>query len=214
MRNVSAVLYGPRDVRVEDRPVPRPAVGQVLVETAGQTGGDRVLVTRAGANGLLAGQVAKALGAEVPVLTDLSEFRLARARQLGLRTASAGLPLEEEFDVLLECSGAPSAFSSGLQTLATAGRVALDGMGADSVVLDVPLIQGRELTITGVFRYADTHPLALQLIGSGAVDVDQVITHRFALEDTEDAPTLGRRERDSLKARIRTGHDTATRPSL
>ena len=32
MLNPSAVLYGPHDVRIEDRPVPKPAPGEVLVE--------------------------------------------------------------------------------------------------------------------------------------------------------------------------------------
>jgi threonine dehydrogenase-like Zn-dependent dehydrogenase len=34
LQNPSAVLYGPRDVRIEDRPVPLPEAGQVLVEIA------------------------------------------------------------------------------------------------------------------------------------------------------------------------------------
>jgi L-iditol 2-dehydrogenase len=34
MLNPSAVLYGPHDVRIEDRPVPKPTSGQVLVEIA------------------------------------------------------------------------------------------------------------------------------------------------------------------------------------
>ncbi|RYY13905.1 MAG: NAD(P)-dependent alcohol dehydrogenase, partial [Alphaproteobacteria bacterium] len=37
MRNASAVLYGPHDVRIEDRVVPRPGTDQVLVEV-GATG--------------------------------------------------------------------------------------------------------------------------------------------------------------------------------
>ena len=185
------------------------SVGVWAARKVGLGGGDRVLVTGAGSIGLLAGQVARALGADVPVLTDLSEFRLARARQIGLRTVRADAVLEEEFDVLLECSGAPAAFRTGLAALAPAGRVALVGMGADSVALDVPLVQGRELSITGVFRYADTYPLALQLIAAGAVNVDAVITHRFALEDTEDALTLGRREQESLKAMVHPGSATS-----
>ena len=107
------------------------------------TGGDRVLITGAGPIGLLAGQVARALGADTPVITDVSDFRLARARDLGLRTAQAGTPLEEEFDVLLECSGAPAALTGGMRALAPAGRVALVGMGAATVTLDVALVQGR-----------------------------------------------------------------------
>ena len=147
--------------------------------------GDRVLVTGAGPIGLLAGQVARALGADTTVITDVNEFRLNRAEELGLRAARAGEPLTEQFDVLLECSGAPAALSGGMQALAPAGRIALVGMGADSVPINVPLVQSRELSITGVFRYANTYPLALQLISTGAVNVADVVTHRFALEDTE-----------------------------
>ena len=154
------------------------SVGIWAARKCGVSGGDRVLVTGAGPIGLLAAQVARALGADTPVVTDMSEFRLARARDLDLRTAYPGTPLTEEFDVLLECSGAPAALTSGMRQLAPAGRVALVGMGADSVALDVPLVQGRELSITGVFRYANTYPLALQLISSGAVNVTDVITHR------------------------------------
>ncbi len=177
------------------------------------TGGDRVLVTGAGPIGLLAGQVAAALGADTPVITDVSDFRLQRAEALGLRTARADAPLTEEFDVLLECSGAPAALTAGMRALAPAGRVALVGMGADSVPLDVPLVQGRELSITGVFRYANTYPLALQLIRSGAVNVDDVITHRFALEDTEQALTIGRTDRHSLKAMVSTAQPVTELPS-
>ena len=178
------------------------SVGVWVARKCSVGGGDRVLVTGAGPIGLLAAQVARALGAEVPLITDISDFRLDRARRLGLRTSRADAALGEEFDVLLECSGAPSALPGGLAALAPAGRAALVGMGADTVALDVPLLQSRELTITGVFRYANTYPFALRLISSGAVNVDDVITHRFSLHDTEQALTLGRRDPKSLKAMI------------
>ena len=73
-------------------------------------------------------------------------------------------------------------------------------MGADTVTLDVALVQGRELSVTGVFRYANTYPLALQLISSGAVNVTHVITHRFTLVDTERALTISQIDRRSLSA--------------
>ena len=66
----------------------------------------------------------------------------------------------------------------------------------------MPLVQSRELTITGTFRYARTYPLALSLIASGAVDVRRLITHRFSLEDTEAALTAGRREPESIKSMV------------
>ena len=81
-------------------------------------------------------------------------------------------------------------------------------MGADTVTSDVALVQGRELSVTGVFRYANTYPLALQLISSGAVNVADVITHRFTLEDTERALTINQTDRSSLKAIVHTANRT------
>ena len=106
----------------------------------------------------------------------------------------------------LECSGAPAAFASWMRALAPAGRVALVGMGADTATLDIALVQGREPSVTGVFRYANTYPLALQLISSGAVNVTDVITHRFTLEATERALTISQTDRSSLKAVVLTAH--------
>ena len=66
--------------------------------------------------------------------------------------------------------------------------------------INVSLLQGRENNLTGTFRYANTYPLALQLLASGAVDVDPVITHHFGIDDTRAALTLSRSKPQSLKA--------------
>ena len=73
-------------------------------------------------------------------------------------------------------------------------------MGTEWLPLEVAALQGRELSVSGVFRYRSCYPAAVQLIAQGAVDVAGVVTHRFAMEDTEDALTLARREAHSLKA--------------
>jgi L-iditol 2-dehydrogenase len=176
------------------------SVGVWASRKAHISAGDRVLVTGAGPIGLYAAQVARAFGAGTVTVTDISDFRLDTARKLGLNAERADSPLDSTFDVLLECSGAAPALTSGMKRLAPAGRIVLVGMGADTVSIDVPLLQGKELTLTGIFRYANTYPTALQLIAAGSVDVESVITHRFDLEHTEDALTLGRRDAESLKA--------------
>jgi L-iditol 2-dehydrogenase len=176
------------------------SVGLWACRKARVSAGDRVLVTGAGPIGLYAAQVARAFGAGTVTVTDISDFRLDTARKLGLNAERADSPLDSTFDVLLECSGAAPALTSGMKRLAPAGRIVLVGMGADTVSIDVPLLQGKELTLTGIFRYANTYPTALQLIAAGSVDVESVITHRFDLEHTEDALTLGRRDAESLKA--------------
>jgi L-iditol 2-dehydrogenase len=195
----------PESINFEQAAMAEPvSVGVWAARKAQISPGDRVLVTGAGPIGLLAGQVARAFGAVDVTVTDLGDFRLAVAEKLGLTRHLAGEPFSQQYDVLLECSGAQAALRSGMRAVARAGRVVLVGMGADTVEIDVPLVQGREITVTGTFRYANTYPLALQLIASGAVDVDQVITHRFGIDQTEEALTLAKRNPQSLKAMVLT----------
>lgn len=175
------------------------SVGVWACRKANVTPADRVLVTGAGPIGLFAAQVARACGSRRVVVSDVSEFRREIAARLGFETHPAGESTTDEFDVLLECSGAGQAVAGGMAALARAGRAVLIGMGADRVPIDVPLLQGRELTVTGVFRYANCYPTALRLIASGAVDTSAVITHRFALAETAEAMTIARRDPHALK---------------
>ncbi|GHD05414.1 NAD(P)-dependent alcohol dehydrogenase [Zhihengliuella salsuginis] len=193
----------PAGITAEEAAMAEPvSVGVWACRRAGVGVGDRVLVTGAGPIGLLAAQVARAFGAETVRVTDLDDVRLAKAAGLGFETRRADARADGEFDVLLECSGAAPAFRSGLSQLARAGRAVLIGMGADTVELNVPLVQGRELTVTGLFRYANCYPAALQLIGAGAVDAAGMITHRFGLEETEAAMTVNGRDPEALKAMV------------
>jgi Threonine dehydrogenase and related Zn-dependent dehydrogenases len=176
------------------------SVGVWACRKADVTVGDRVLVTGAGPIGLFAAQVARGFGAGEVALTDTNAFRLEVARGLGFTAFDAAGTVSGEYDVLLDCSGAARALADGLRLLAPAGRAVLVGMGADTVAIEVPVVQNRELTISGIFRYANTYPAALQLIASGQVDVERVITHRFPLTGTDDALTLARRDPRALKA--------------
>ncbi len=178
------------------------AVGVWACRRASVVSGDRVMVTGAGPIGLFTAQVAHAFGAARVTVTDISDPRLDAARALGLEVERSDEPGEAEFDVLLECSGAPAALELGLRRMAPAGRVVLVGMGADEVSIAVPQVQGRELTLTGIFRYANTYPAALALIASGAVQVDPVITHRFAVEETEAAMSIARKDPTALKSMV------------
>ena len=41
--------------------------------------------------------------------------------------------------------------------------------------------------MTGIFRYTDFCPAAIHLVGSGAVDLDSLVTGRFGLEHADEA---------------------------
>lgn len=158
--------------------------------------GSSLLVTGAGPIGLVTIAVAVAAGATEVVVTDVDADRLARARALGATqsidasddgAAPALAGLDGTLDALVECSGAASALNQGLPTLRGAGRAVLVGMGADEVTMPVGLLQGRELVLTGTFRYASTYPAAIALAASGRVDLDALVTGRYGLDGTEEA---------------------------
>jgi L-iditol 2-dehydrogenase len=85
-----------------------------------------------------------------------------------------------------------------------AGRIVLVGMGADDVSLPVARIQSRELVLTGVFRYANTWPLAIELASTGRVDLDSMVTGYFGLDNVE-AALAATGEPSTLKAIVRPG---------
>ncbi len=61
------------------------------------------------------------------------------------------------------------------------------GHGEEHVTLPVQDIQVREVTLTGIFRYVDTWPVAISLAASGLVDLDALVTASFGLDDVEAA---------------------------
>ncbi|WP_229874563.1 NAD(P)-dependent alcohol dehydrogenase [Amycolatopsis deserti] len=170
--------------------------------------GSRVLITGAGPIGLVATQTARAFGASEVVVTDVNPRRLEVAEELG---ATGTIDVSRENladagftpDVLLECSGVPAAAGQAIRTVARAGRVVLIGMGGDEIPLPLAHVQNFELEVTGTFRYANTWPTAIALAASGEVDLDRLVTHRFGLDEVEQALTIAGKDDSVIKAVVR-----------
>ncbi|MGX1696386.1 NAD(P)-dependent alcohol dehydrogenase [Microbacterium keratanolyticum] len=170
------------------------SVGIWACQKAGVTAGSRVLIAGAGPIGLVTAQVARAFGATEIIITDISEERLAVAAQHGaMRALHASESVEEmTVDAFIDASGAGPAIRAGIPTVKPGGRIVLVGLGADELTLPVNLLQNRELWLTGVFRYANTWPLAIELVAAGRVNLDALVTHTFGLDDVENALMAGR----------------------
>jgi L-iditol 2-dehydrogenase len=164
------------------------SVGLWGCHRAGLKPGDRVLVTGAGPVGLLAAEAAQALGASGVTLSDIVPFRLEVAAKHGFATETPDNPLDGEFDVLLECSGAPGVLAASLRRLGNAGRAAVIGIEhAPQVALPLGSLNWNELTIALVNRYNATWPTGIALAADGRVDLKDLVTDVFALGGTADA---------------------------
>ena len=171
------------------------SVGLWACERAQIKPGSRVLIAGAGPIGIIAAQAARAYGATEIYITDIAEERLAFALEHGATHALNALTDSAEgldVDAFIDASGAPQAVRSGIKAVGPAGRVILVGLGADDVELPVSYIQNREIWLSGVFRYTNTWPLAIQLIADGKVDLDILVTGKFALADSEAALKAGK----------------------
>ncbi|KRC52424.1 sorbitol dehydrogenase [Leifsonia sp. Root227] len=180
------------------------SVGIWANQKAGTGPGSRVLISGAGPIGIVAAQVARAFGATEIVVSDIAPERLAVAARFGATRTFNPLDGEEspEVDAFIDASGAPQAVRAGILALRPAGRAVLVGMGADDSMLPVSRIQNNELVVTGVFRYANTWPLAIELVATGAVDLDALITSRHSLAQAGEA-LLSAEQATTLKAIVR-----------
>ena len=169
--------------------------------------GSRVLITGAGPIGIVNAMVARTSGAAHITVTDTNADRLATAERFGFTTVNPQRQeIDGSFDILIECSGAPSAIAQGIRALAPAGTGVLVGMAPDgNVQIPVDVIQGKEIWLTGTFRYANTYPTAVDLVSSGAIDLDQLVSKVFSLSEAEQALSYYKTDPAAMKVVVRVG---------
>ncbi len=169
--------------------------------------GSRVLVTGAGPVGLMCAKVARASGAIEVTVTDVNLERLKAAAAMGFTIHRSGVdqPLSEKsFTAVIECSGNVHAINTAIRAAAPASVVVLVGMAADgNVTVPVDVIQGRELWLTGTFRYAHTYPTAIGLVSSGAVIISDLVSASYDLDNVENALGHARKHPEDLKVIVR-----------
>ena len=189
------------------------AVALHAVRQAGPVLGKRVLVTGCGPIGGLCILVARRAGAAEIVATDLAEFTLGLARQVGAdRAINMKVPdgLAEygaengQFDVLLECSGAVQAVVAGIAALRPRGVIVQLGLGGD-MTLPMQTITAKELELRGSFRFHAEFALGVGLMQKGLIDVKPLITHRVPLAEAERAFALANDRSQAMKTQIAFG---------
>lgn len=88
----------------------------------------------------------------------------------GFAAQPAPLDLATEgFDVVFECTGVPACVQTGIFATRAGGKIVLIGMGNPIQTLPIGAAALREVDIVGVFRYANTYPIALGLLAGGTL---------------------------------------------
>lgn len=159
--------------------------------------GEDVLITGAGPIGAMAAAVARHAGARHVVITDVNDYRLDLARQLGatrtvnvarekLKDVQKELGMTEGFDVALEMSGNPSAFDDLLDNMAHGGKVSMLGIPEREMAIDWNKIIFNMLTIKGIYgrEIFETWYKMTVMVQSG-LDLSPIITHRLPYRDFE-----------------------------
>jgi L-iditol 2-dehydrogenase len=94
----------------------------------------------------------------------------------------------EGMDVVFECCGQQEALDQAFDILKPGGHLVIIGTPRkERISFDVDKFKRKELTVRYIRRQNHCVQLAMDLIESGQVNVDFMITHRFSLEDTKKA---------------------------
>lgn len=161
--------------------------------------GEDVLITGAGAIGLMCAAICRHVGARNIVITDINEKRLEIARNLDitkalnpfkedLRDVIHELKMAEGFDVGLEVSGSPFALNDMIDLMNHGGKIALLGILPQNAGIDWIKVVFNSLYIKGIYgrEMYETWYKMVSMLQSG-LDISSVITHQFPWDCYEEA---------------------------
>jgi 2-desacetyl-2-hydroxyethyl bacteriochlorophyllide A dehydrogenase len=165
---------------------------------AGPLAGKAVAILGAGSIGLLVLAVARARGASRIVVSDVLENKRAKALALGADAvvdataedvvAQVRTALGESADVVFDCVAIQSTLDQAVGMALKGGIVIVLGVPSRDVTMPVVVMQDQEVRVQGSATYLpDDFADAIELLRSGAVRTDQIVTGEFPLERAADA---------------------------
>lgn len=159
--------------------------------------GEDVLITGAGPIGIMAAAIAKFSGARHVVITDMNNYRLDLAKELGatrtvdlkcekLEDVMKEIGMTEGFDVGLEMSGSPYGLSDIIHNMKHGGNISLLGLQGTETKVDLETVIFNGLNIRGIYgrKVWDTWYKMSTMMQAG-LDIKKIITHRFDVRDFE-----------------------------
>lgn len=139
-------------------------------------------------DGRLGNLCAQVLSTKTPQVTVVGkhDWKLQRLQALNISTMRlADVPPEQSADVVVDCTGSPTGFELALQLVQPCGTIILKTTVAAPQSLHLAPIVIDEVRVLGS-RCGPFAP-ALELLTSGQVQVQELISARYPLEDAESA---------------------------
>jgi L-iditol 2-dehydrogenase len=178
--------------------------------------GHSVLVIGSGIAGLLHVQLARALGAGRVVATDIIDYRLKAAQQLG---ADAVIHAKEDVpsrlrqvndsrlaDLVILCTGATSAITQALHSVERGGTILFFAPTEPGITIPISvneLFWRNDITLTTSYAGSPAdYATALELIRAHRVSVKEMVTHRLSLAETGLGFQMVAAAQDSIKVII------------
>lgn len=210
VHNIKCIFHLPDSVSFEEGAVVDPASIALHVARRGRIQpGDTVAITGAGAIGLLAADGARICGAARVIVVGRG-YRIGKAAAMGFETvdSTAANPVEAVrgmtgglgADVVLECAGVPETLKWAMAMLRRGGRCAMVGIPTEDVALSCQALVLDELELVGSRASAGEMQRVMPFVADGRMRVGELITHRFALADYEQAlATFNDRDSGAIK---------------
>lgn len=215
--NGGAIYRIPDGLDAKSAAIMEPLACAVNAQERMATGiGDTVLISGAGPLGVMHACLAKARGASTVIVADVLPSRVALAGGFGfdaLLDASAPDFVDqvkahtggEGADVVVIANSAPAAQEQSLFLAAKGARICFFGglpQSSPIVQLDSNVLHYREQTLYGAFGASRLHnALALEMLATGQVPADRIVTHTIPLAEIVEGIGLVQRG-ESLKVAV------------
>lgn len=186
----------PEDMSFDEGAMIEPlAVAVHAIRRAGDVSGMDIAVLGAGPIGILVAQVAKGLGARSVLITDVSDVRLAKAKECGIdfcvntREVNFGDALVGSFgpdkaDVIYDCAGNDITMGQAIQYARKGSTIILVAVFAGMAKVDLAVLNDHELDLNTTMMYRnEDYVEAIRLVNEGKVQLKPLISKHFAFRD-------------------------------
>ena len=167
------------------------AVAVHAVRRFGDVQGQKVVVLGAGPIGNLVAQVAKGMGAETVMVTDVSDFRLELAKKCGAdvvvntRNQEFGAAMVEHLgpdkaDVIYDCAGNNITMNQAIRCARKGSTIILVAVFADMGTVDLAVLNDHELDLntTMMYRHED-YVKAIEMVNEGKIQLQPLMSKVF-----------------------------------